>query len=135
MMGIRKAAGIVPLLSIILLVQQGCVKPIIQTAPLHVSSGCIILEWDAPPEAKLLPPGTQLHYLVYYRKQSEDWWRLIRETVGETNASIAQSDVGGDGVYVFGVKAVSSSGVATGIATSLDFNAEPIGGWYIFWTK
>ncbi len=48
--------------------------------------------------------------------------------------TVKHSDVG-DGVYVFAVSTVGEGGGQSPLHTSLDYTADPISGWYVWWMK
>jgi hypothetical protein len=120
---------------VLILVLHGCGFPKTGAAPIQVSSNSLDLEWDPPVDPGVLLPGQVLRYRVYSRHLDEGSWKYLKETAGKTFVSITNAEVGGDGTYAFGVRSVSPDGVESPLHTSLDFSADPAGGWYVFWVK
>ena len=96
----------------------------------------LTLTWD--------PPLTDIHnnsmkvasYKIYYRHHGTSTWTFLDEISASSHPEYTvEHDRIGDGVYDFGVRAVTISGQASALHSSLDNSADPISGWYVFWVN
>ena len=75
-----------------------------------------------------------MSYRLYYRNRSETLWTLIAEIPagGALKKTLCHEDFG-DGIYEFAVCVINTKGLSSPLHASTDQNAEPFGGWYLFW--
>ena len=107
---------------------QTCSLPEAPAAPLRITAQTLTLAWD-PPEAW----GAMVRkYSLYFRQMNGSTWSKLG-TSTSTAFEVSQKSVGGNGTYVFGVSAILPDGSESPMHSSLDFSANPAGGWYVFW--
>jgi hypothetical protein len=97
-------------------------------------SSKLTLAWD-PPATDL--PGTAtevVSYVLYYREHGTDYWHVLDHIAASRRPeyTLEVSRVG-EGLYDFGVRALSVNGMASPLHSSLDNSADPISGWFVLW--
>ncbi len=103
---------------------------------IRVKTSYLTIEWDP---ATGVTPGNPLYpqsYKIYFSEFGKSNWILLGSVNSSNNPyfTVKHSDVG-DGAYVFAVRTVSVGGGQSPLHTSLDYTADPISGWYVWWIK
>ena len=106
-----------------------------EPAQIVIDSEYIQLEWD-PPSVNEKDVSPIVSYRVYYRLHGMTNWSLLDIIPAEQNPSytIYHSKLG-NGSFDFAVSAVTSDDRVSDLHSSLDYAADPIGGWYIVWLR
>ena len=103
---------------------------------IRVKTSYLTFEWD--PATGVIPASPQYpqSYKIYYSEFGKSNWILLGSINSSDNPyfTVKHSDVG-DGVYVFAVSTVGEGGGQSPLHTSLDYTADPISGWYVWWMK
>lgn len=101
-----------------------------------MKSNEITLEWDPPALRLETGPMAIESYNVYYRVHNTETWNLLDtiDAVPYPNYTIQHSLLG-DGLFDFSVSAVAENGEESNLHSSVDPNADPVGGWYLLWVK
>jgi hypothetical protein len=133
---IQRRCAIPALLLIFLafsLVSQSCALPKSDAFPIVVHSASITLQWD-PPVSGPLAASSIAFYYVYYCKHSTRAWHFIGQAPASSSPrlKVAHDDLG-CGEFDFAVSTIMLSGMESDFHTSLDFSADPVGGWYLIW--
>ena len=115
---------------------EGCKLPLsgYTNGPLGIPvlSESFIVEWDYPEDQIGTLPSSIDHFNVYYRYLDEDEWFYLASTTGpETRVTTWLSHFRGSGDYLISVEGIKNNGNATDLITSIDFDSQPLGGWYI----
>ncbi len=102
---------------------------------LHKSSE-LTLAWD-PPLADIPNRPTEVEkYQVYYREHGTLDWRFLGEAPASPHPEYTvEHRLLGDGQYDFAIRAITQSGQASLLHSSLDSSADPVCGWYVFWVN
>jgi len=118
-----------------LLVFYGCDSSQ-EPVQLIVKSNEVTLEWDPPALHLETGPMSISSYNVYYRVHNTETWNLIDtiDAVSYPSYTIQHSLVG-DGLFDFSVSAVAENGEESNLHSSVDPNADPVGGWFLLWVK
>jgi hypothetical protein len=117
----------------IVMIGQSCSLPAGNSAPLTVFSRSITLAWD-PPGGVLPGPYALASYFVYWRPHLGAGWRFLARVPARDAPEVrVEHDVLGDGVFDFAVMCMDESGNVSPIHSSLDAEADPVGGWYVIW--
>ena len=75
-------------------------------------------------------------YQIYYRRHGQIMWTLISEIpFNEKLEYTMHHEHFGNGMYDFAVRAINVNGHGSKLHASIDHDAEPFGGWYVFWVK
>ena len=114
---------------------HGCQLIENEPAQIVIDSEYIQLEWD-PPSINEKDVSPIVSYRVYYRIHGMTNWKLLDIIPAEQNPTytIYHSEFG-NGSYDFAVSAMTSDYRFSNLHSSLDLNADPIGGWYIVWLR
>ena len=116
---------------------SGCaIPPIYEPLRISVKSPELTIAWDPP---VFNPPGgpTQVTgYRIYYCAYGSSAWHELGEISASENPSftIKHSDVG-NGNFVFAVGSLNAEGKLSQFHSSLDWEADPQTGWYVWWIK
>ena len=123
------------LLFLLLQIFHGCQLIENEPAQIVIDSEYIQLEWD-PPSVNEKDVSPIVSYRVYYRIHGMTNWRLLDVIPAEQNPTytIYHSELG-NGSYDFAVRAITSDNRVSNLHSSLDYAADPIGGWYIVWIR
>ncbi len=102
---------------------------------LHKSSQ-LTLAWD-PPLTDIPNRPTEVEtYQIYCREHGTSQWEILGEVPASTHPEYTvDHDLLGDGLYDFAIRAITQSGQASPLHSSLDSNADPVCGWYVFWVN
>ena len=102
---------------------------------LHKSSD-LTLAWD-PPLTDIPNRPTEVEkYQIYCREHETSYWRYLGEVPASPHPEYTVEHVLlGDGLYDFAIRAITQSGQASPLHSSLDSNADPVCGWYVFWVN
>ena len=96
----------------------------------------LTIAWD-PPAVNI--PGSQSEvaaYRIYYRKHGTAYWRSLDIIQARSHPQYTiKHEILGDGLYEFAISAISVKGGSSPLHSSLDINADPIGGWHVLWLK
>ena len=100
-----------------------------------IKSEYIQLEWN-PPSVNEKDVSPIISYIMYYRIHGMKEWRRLDLIPAEQNPTytIYHSELG-NGSYDFAVRAITSDNRVSNLHSSLDYAADPIGGWYIVWIR
>ncbi len=103
---------------------------------IRVKTSYLTIEWDPPTGVIPASPLYPHSYNIYYSEFGKSNWVLLGSSNSSDNPyfTVNHSDVG-DGVYVFAVSTVSVGSGHSPLHTSLDYTADPLTGWYIWWFK
>ena len=114
---------------------QNCQWIEYESAQVVVDSEYITLEWD-PPDVNKNIDSPVTAYRIYYRVHEMQYWTLIDVIPAEQypKYKVYHSKLG-NGVYDFAIRAVVSNGRISSLHSSLDLNADPLGGWYVVWMR
>jgi hypothetical protein len=119
----------------LLLAFQGCEFTQFEPSGIIVTAESVRIAWD--------PPGinndTQVPvaaYKVYYRLHGMVYWTLLDLIPAEQNPgyTVYHKELG-NGSYDIAVQSVSSDVHESNLHSSLDLDADPLGGWYIIWLR
>lgn len=114
----------------------GCMPPYIeQPLMVRVETSFLTIKWDPPHQTISHSPYYPDKYIVYYADFGTSNWIRLGEIDAKDNPhfTVKHSDVG-DGLYVFAVRVVTKN-YRSSFHTSLDYTADPISGWYVWWMK
>jgi len=120
----------------VLLLACACAFPVGGVYPVRVSSRTLTLAWDPP--AGQFPTGdfAAYTYRLYYRAHGSTGWLFFGETPARQSPTfILKYQDFGAGSYDFAVTTVNVVGAESRLHTSLDTQADPVGGWYLVWMK
>ena len=96
----------------------------------------LTIAWD-PPAVNI--PGSQSEvaaYRIYYRKHGTAYWRSLDIIEASRHPQYTiKHEILGDGLYEFAISAISVKGGSSPLHSSLDINADPMGGWHVLWLK
>lgn len=96
----------------------------------------LTLSWDPPVTDIQGFPSEVEAYLVYYQEYGSNYWRLLDEVKASRQPQYTiHHDRLGDGEFDFAIRARSVNGKISSLHTSLDADADPISGWYVFWVQ
>jgi hypothetical protein len=103
---------------------------------IRVKTAFLTIRWDPPTRLVRGSPKFPQRYNIYYSNFGESNWTLLGsiQATDHPSFTVKHSDVG-DGVYVFAVSTVGIGGGESIKHTSLDYTANPITGWYVWWMK
>lgn len=74
------------------------------------------------------------HYEVFSRPRGTDRWTyLARVGPGRSPKLIVTPETLAYGTYEFAVRTVTRDGALSALHTSLDFDADPLSGWFVTW--
>ena len=119
----------------LLLAFQGCEFTQFEPSGNIITAESIRIAWDPP----IVTNDTQvpvIAYKVYYRFHGMVDWILLDLITAEQNPgyTIYHREFG-NGSYDFAVQSVSSDIRQSNLHSSLDFDADPLGGWYVIWMR
>lgn len=88
----------------------------------------VTLAWDPP------PTPIQAYELFFRIHDATDWYSLIAGLPSDPAPQYTvQHAAVGNGIFDFGVKAVSAEAVESSMHLSLETSAQPETGWYLVW--
>ncbi|MFW6139181.1 MAG: fibronectin type III domain-containing protein [Spirochaetota bacterium] len=128
----NKIAGI-SIAAFLLIVLVGC-QYTSEPQQVLVTSDTLTLAWGAPDfDARTLIDPIE-YYRIYYRESGAGTWQEIAQLPGDEKPeyTLYHEDFG-DGRYEFAVDYITVNGQASGMHTSRDHTADPMGGWYVLW--
>jgi hypothetical protein len=123
-----------------LLISVGCSLGPLSSMPkavmIQVHGNALTLAWDPPALVADSLPSRVVAYYLYYRELSSSQWVLLAEipAVQSVQYTVMHERLG-DGMFVFGVRSLCANEDLSAMHSSLDWNANPIAGWYIWWMK
>ena len=96
----------------------------------------LILAWD-PPLTDIPNRPTEVEkYQIYFREHETSYWRYLGEVPASPHPEYTvEHGLLGDGLYDFAIRAITQSGQASPLHSSLDSHADPVCGWYVFWVN
>jgi len=99
-------------------------------------SSDLTLAWD-PPLTDIPNRPTEVEkYQIYYREHGTSEWEILGDIPASSHPEYTvDHDLLGDGLYDFAIRAITQSGQASALHSSLDSNADPVSGWYVFWVN
>jgi hypothetical protein len=101
----------------------------------HKSSR-LTLAWDPPLSDIPNRPSEVASYQIFCREHGSFYWRFLGEVQASPNPEYTvEHGQLGDGLFDFAVRAVTVSGQASALHTSLDSSADPVSGWYVLWAQ
>ncbi len=104
----------------------------IGATPVVIGRDAFALAWEAEEPAIPELPSAVNHYNLYARTLFSKEWELIQETDGFTQKTfLSVGRLGGSGSYELGIAEVLNDGTIGEVHSSLDFDARPVGGWYL----
>jgi hypothetical protein len=124
----------------VLLGQSGCdwLKRITfgESMQILYKSSDLTLAWD-PPLTDIPNRPTEVEtYQIYCREHGTDYWRFLGEVPASPHPKYTlEHGLLGDGLYDFAIRAITQSGQVSPLHSSLDSNADPVSGWYVFWVN
>lgn len=97
-----------------------------------VKGNYFTIEWDNP--VYLEKTDNIQSYRIYIRRHGYHYWQQVDEVeyLKGPSCTIKRNDFP-PGKYDVGVSAVNHEGMESAIHSSMDTDASPQGGWYIFW--
>jgi len=100
----------------------------------EIKTPTLTLIWDRPLNDVPHAPSRVASYRVYVREYDGWFWTLLDEIpASEQPRYEVEHDRVGSGAFIFAIQAVSATGGASPLHSSLDLTADPIGGWYVHW--
>ena len=124
----------------VLLGLSGCgwLKLIAFGEPMQIlhKSADLTLAWD-PPLTDIPNRPTEVEkYQIYCREHGTSYWRFLDNVLASPHPEYTvEHGLLGDGLYDFAIRAITQSGQASPLHSSLDSNADPVSGWYVFWVN
>ncbi len=120
--------------ALLALVLCGCAMSLMSPAVgIPVTADSISLSWD-PPAGGLPGMLGVSSYRIYYRPHDTLAYTMIAEVPASSGTSYQLSHAAiGDGQFDFAVAAINGIGLSSDLHESVDWNAAPMGGWYIIW--
>ena len=104
----------------------------IGATPVVIARDSFALAWEAEEPAIPELPSAVNHYNIYARTLFSKQWEFIKETDGFTQKiSLSVGRIGGFGSYELGIAAVLNDGTIGEVHSSMDYDARPVGGWYL----
>ena len=96
----------------------------------------LTLAWDPPLSGIPNRQSEVVNYQIYYREHGTDYWRFLAEIPATPHPEYTvEHRQLGNGLFDFAVSAVTKSGQASPLHSSLDSSADPISGWYVLWAQ
>ena len=119
----------------LLLAFQGCEFTQFEPDGIIITAESVRIAWD-PPGVTDDTQAPVIAYKVYYRLHGMADWTLLDliPAVQNPGYTINYKEFG-NGSYDFAVQAVSSDIRQSNLHSSLDFDADPLGGWYVIWIR
>ncbi len=103
---------------------------------IKVHQDYLTLAWDPSASPGRNLPTDIVAYSVFYRRLSDPQWIHLAEVpVNARPQYTVTHDRLGDGFFVFAVSSISADGSVSVLHTSLDWNAIPVSGWYVWWMR
>jgi hypothetical protein len=122
--------------AVLVALASGCTLTFAEHMVIVVRSSELSLAWDPPPDAMRVGPNRIESYTVSYRPHGVGTWRTAaRVKATDTPGATLKHKDFGNGYYDFAVRAVTAGGHSSGMHTSLDGSADPVGGWYALWIR
>jgi len=96
----------------------------------------LTLAWDPPLSDIPNRPSEVASYQIYCREHGTSYWRLLGEIPASSHPEYTvEHRQLGNGLFDFAVRAVTTSGQASPLHSSLDSSADPVSGWYVLWAQ
>jgi hypothetical protein len=123
-----------------ILVAGACSQSPISLMPealmVRVKGPSLSFAWDAPAVVDDSLPSRIVAYAVYYRELSSSDWVYLGEIPAARGLQYTVTHERlGDGLFVFAVRSIAANGNYSAIHSSLDWNADPVAGWYVWWMR
>jgi hypothetical protein len=110
-------------------------RPLPDAEIIRVYGESITIAWDSSvPVGR--GPGRIAAYGIYYQELSTSQWFYLGEipATGDLRYRVTHEQVG-DGLFAFGVRSITADRSYSAMHSSLDWNAKPLAGWYVWWVK
>jgi len=99
-------------------------------------SSDLTLAWDPPLTDIPNRPTEVAKYQIYCREHGTSEWEILGDIPASPHPEYTvEHGFLGDGLYDFAIQAITQNGLASPLHTSLDSNADPASGWYVFWVN
>ena len=107
-----------------------------------VAADSLTLGWDQEPDTLWNVEAGIGAFRVYVRERGTRDWTFVSEieTTVEPTFTVSSADAFAGRAeaelqFEFGVSSVTRDGEESMIHSSVDFDAQPRGGWYVVWTR